>query len=285
MPRQLSRTTINEYLPIIRSIQADLDARLQSPSFENHMIFRTAENTIGQKFGFRALAHVLSIICGWVKETGITTGKGQDAYCFVKTNDTGTWSRMYELIEKNLSRYEQDQKPSLLSLTEEAEGPIAKLPEGATWEDVELCFNDKYTVTIFFKGSVLGKYDYTDLGFAMKNTKDKKANKSWRFLRQLAIAQQYRKITPPTKSLFISPLETTPDGCDQIKRDLSNGLRHVFGISNDPFETYDPDVGYTTRFKLVPEPDLRGNGELHPSGGTLYEEKTSDTLLGIDDLQ
>lgn len=285
MPRQLSQTTINEYLPIIRSIQADLDARLQSPSFENSPIFRTAENTLGMKYGFPALAQVLSIICGWIEETGITTGKIQDAYCFVKTNDTGLWSRMYELIEKNLSAYEQNEKSTRSSKIAQIAEPVVKLPEGTAWEDLELRFSDAHTVTVVHKSENHGSYDYADLGFAMDNTKDKKPNKPWLFLHQLAIAQQYKQVTLPTKSLFLTPLDTTPAGCDQIKRDLFKGFRDAFGILCDPFEKYDPEVGYATKFKLTPEPGFRGNGELHPSGGTLYEEKVSDIFLGINDTQ
>lgn len=286
MPRQLSQSTINEYLPIIRSIQADLDARLQHPSFENNPIFRTAENTLGQRYGFPALAQVLGIICGWIEETGITRGKMQDSYCFVKTNDAGLWSRMYELIEENISTYLQDKKTVSSSKTEDKIEPVVKLPKGAIWEDLELRFKNTHTIDIFHKRELVSTQDYERLGFGARNTRDKNPNKSWNFLHLLAIAIGYEARKTPLKSLFIDPLKTSEMGCDQIRGRLSEKLKRAFGISSDPFQPYDRYRGYQTKFVLKSERNLRGDGELHASGGTLYEEKVSGNILeGMSDYQ
>ena len=283
MPRQLSQTTINEYLPIIRSIQADLDARLQSPSFENSPIFRTAENTLGYKYSFPALAHVLSIICGWIEETGITTGKIQDAYCFVKTNDTGLWSRMYELIEENISTYLEDKTPSKSLKTKENGGTVIKLPKGAVWEEIELRFKDAHTVNILRKGTLICTVDNEQLGLGARNTKNKSPNKSWKLLSLLAIAAGHGAQKAPVKSLFIGPLKTSEAGCDQIKGRLSKRLKQAFGISDDPFCPYNRKDGYKTKFSLKPESVLMGNGVPHASGGRLYDEKVGGILEGMDD--
>lgn len=283
MPRTLSRSTINEYLPIIRSIQADLDARLQNPSFENSPIFRIAENTLGHKFGFQALAQVLGIIRGWIGEAGITTGKGQDSYCFVKTNDKGLWSRMYELIEENVSTYQQDKTATPSPKMEKRIESIIKLPKGTAWKDLELRFKDIHTITIFHKGEILSIQDYERMGFGTGNTRDKKPNKSWTFLHLLAVIAGYEKYKTPVKSLFLNPLETSEAGCDQIKGRLSEKLKRAFGISNDPFHPYSSDKGYRTKFALKPEPVLRGDGELHTSGGALYDEKVNISFEGMND--
>lgn len=284
MTRQLSQSTINEYLPIIRSIQADLDARLQSPSFENSPIFRIAENTLGHKFGFQALAQVLSIVRGWIGETGITTGKGQDSYCFVKTNDAGLWSRMYELIEENISAYQKNEAPTSSSKTKEKIGTIVNLPKGTEWKDLEFRFKNTHAIDVFYRGELVGTEDYERLGFGTGNTRDKNPNKSWEFLRLLAITTGYEAKKAPMKSLFIDPLKTTEVGCDQIKGRLSEKLKPAFGIWDDPFHPYDRDKGYQTKFALKPERGLRGDGELHASGGTLYGEKLhSNVLEGMED--
>lgn len=107
MARALNQTTIIEYLPIIREIQAFLDFRLQDPDMEKRCCFRFTYNSLGRNYGFLQLANAQSIICGWIDETGIKIGTGEEAYCFIKTNDTGLWSRMHELIEENIDKYEQ----------------------------------------------------------------------------------------------------------------------------------------------------------------------------------
>lgn len=150
------------------------------------------------------------------------------------------------------------------------------LPSDARWEDTELRFMDAHTVELRYKGDRKGSYDYADLGFARMNTKGKKFDKQWKLLAFLSIIAPHEKnfIASP-KSLAVH-LVTTPGGCEKIKSALAKKLRIAFGIQGDPFYPYDPTTGYQTRFGLVPEPDIRGDGELHASGSRIFDRVTPD---------
>lgn len=47
------------------------------------------------------------------------------------------------------------------------------------------------------------------------------------------------------------------------KEKLSKQLKFCFGISeHDPFKIHNEGMGYITKFKIQPDPDLRGDGEI-----------------------
>jgi len=188
-------------------------------------------------------------------------------------------------------RKKEQSAKQLQSGGEKTRSPI-QLPRGTTWENIEIRFKDMHTIAIFVNGEHRSDHDYIILGFAKRNaTKDEKFDKQWKFLHLLAIVVEHRDIRPPTKALLIDSLETTSDGFDQIKSTLSKKLKSVFEILDDPFHPYDPETGYRPKFTLKPEPSFRNDGELHASGGKLFEEnigdahkeKSEDTLEGRDD--
>ena len=50
-------------------------------------------------------------------------------------------------------------------------------------------------------------------------------------------------------------------GVMKLKEKLSDKLQEIFGISDEPFSDYEKNQYYQTKFKLTPEPILRGDGE------------------------
>ena len=59
---------------------------------------------------------------------------------------------------------------------------------------------------------------------------------------------------------------------EKQKSDLAKGLRLAFGIQEDPFERYTHETGYQPKFTLLPEKEMRGDGELHHSGAVDFED-------------
>lgn len=160
---------------------------------------------------------------------------------------------------------------------------IVPMPVGATWDHIGVNFTDPHTLRISYKGKLVGAYDYALLGFARKNTKDRLPDKQWGFLLQLAILTEMKGAKPTTRHLSKSLVIKT-DACEKSKQNLSKKLQAAFGISDDPFKKYDSIEGYRTKFTLKPEPLLRGDGEVHRSGGSLldwkeYEDQSDEDLL------
>ncbi len=150
--------------------------------------------------------------------------------------------------------------------------PVVKLPLEARWEDVELRFKDGHTIDLFYKHEFKGGYYHADLDFAMGNTKDGRPDKQWQLLSLLSIATQFNKDFVATAESLAVPLKTTPGLCEKMKSKLDKKLRTAFGIKQSPFYPYNKEVGYRTKFTLVPEPAIRRNGDLHGSAGHLFED-------------
>ena len=160
---------------------------------------------------------------------------------------------------------------------------MVTMPAGATWDHTELRFADAHTLRVLYKEKLMGQYDYATLGFARKNTKEGLSDKQWDFLTQLSILTEM-KSAKPTKRNLSSQLGITPSACEKVKEKLSKKLQVAFGISDDPFKKYDSIEGYRPTFILKPEPLLRGDGEVHRSGGSLmgwkdYGEDSAEDLL------
>lgn len=152
---------------------------------------------------------------------------------------------------------------------------VVPMPEGAKWEDVEFAFMDGHTLKISHKEKLLGLYDYAVLGFAKHNTRDKSPDYQWKFLEKLSLLLEFGSMKPTTQNLAMG-WRIKVGACEKRKESLSKKLQTACGISDDPFRLYDATQGYRPKFKLIPEPLLRGDGDVHASGGELFIWKESE---------
>lgn len=150
-----------------------------------------------------------------------------------------------------------------------------QIPGGARWEDVRLDLKDNRSIDIFYKNERMGNFDYEDIGLIRKNTTRKTPDRQAEFLEKISFVSMSGSPFKPTVQDVATEMKITVATCHQVKKSLAEKLRMAFGIHNDPFLRYDHAEGYRTRFALRPYSLLRGDGELHASGGNLYEETTN----------
>lgn len=147
--------------------------------------------------------------------------------------------------------------------------PKIDVPDGAKWSDMTIAFKNSQDVEVRFKDTRLGIFSHEQLGFARGNTEMNSPNKLWLLLEMLAMAEEFesdQKIVLTNDHLKDVFKCKKVNVIEKQKSSLSMSLRQAFGIHEDPFEKYTNEQGYRPKFKLRPEPVLRGNGELHASG-------------------
>lgn len=186
------------------------------------------------------------------------------------------------LIPHKHSLY-RDIDTDVLAIIREQADPVVKLPHGAQWSYVVCHFIDGHTLSVSYNGKLIGKYDHDKLGFAMRNTRDGKPNKQWELLQLLALLDSYKsrehgKLTQPTVATIAEMFEVKVGVIYKRIQTLSHTLQDAFGINDNPFDEYNPELGYQLKFHLKPETLVRGKGSLFPSGSVLFEDK-----IGIDD--
>lgn len=150
---------------------------------------------------------------------------------------------------------------------------LVKLPIVISWEtDIELRFKDPHTLSVLHKDKLLGSYSFIELGFDRKNTREteRKPDKQWGLLHQISIIVETGYIFNTTPGELAMHLKISKAACYKLKASLSKKLQLAFGIPDDPFQEYNPEIGYRLKFTVRPEPLLRGDGELHASGGKLF---------------
>lgn len=153
----------------------------------------------------------------------------------------------------------------------ESKCAVVELPSDTRWEHLELRFKDPHTLSVFYKGRRMRDCDYSDLGFARKNTRDRKPDKQWGLLIQLSIIAEQKKIMVPTTENLSRSLNITKAALQKNKQALARKLSSALGIVDSPFNFYDTHCGYQLKCKLRSESLLRGDGELHRSGGRLLD--------------
>lgn len=151
---------------------------------------------------------------------------------------------------------------------------LIPIPDGARWEDIRLDLKDNRSIDVFYKNEPMGNCGYEDLGLVRKNTSKNIPDKQSKFLERLSLASMPGNSSKMTVENMASAMGASKEMCHQIKKSLSEKLRFAFKISGQPFFSYDPAEGYRPRFELKPIPLFRGDGELHASGGSLYDETT-----------
>lgn len=151
--------------------------------------------------------------------------------------------------------------------------PKVKLPPNAKWQDLTLSFINTEDIEVKYGDTIIGKHSHEDLGFTQANTEWKKPDRRWGLLQVIsALAGRQPKI-PATKQHLMNVCGvTSPNAVEKRKSDLSMGLRQAFGINEEPFNRYTNETGYQPKFTLLPEKELRGDGELHRSGVVDFED-------------
>lgn len=147
------------------------------------------------------------------------------------------------------------------------------LPPGADWNKIKCSFIDRHTLSIWYEDKKIGDFGHEVLGFARMSTAGHKPDKQWELLRRLAIINSSNnRVRPTFGELFTQPAKNI-QACYKLKHNLAKKLKLAFGLSDDPFYKYDDYAGYRLKFSLLPERDLRGNGELRFSGSPLYDRE------------
>lgn len=149
-----------------------------------------------------------------------------------------------------------------------------QIPNEAKWEDIRLDLKDNRSITVFYKDERVGNFGYEDFSLVRKSTARKVPDRQAEFLEKISFVSMPGSSFKATIQDVAVEMNIKADTCHQIKKSLAEKLRVAFGIHGDPFLRYDPIEGYRTRFALRPFSLLRGDGEMHASGGKLYEETT-----------
>lgn len=151
--------------------------------------------------------------------------------------------------------------------------PKVELPPNAKWQDLTLSFITTEDIEVKYGDTSIGKYSHEDLGFAQNNTEWKKPDRCWALLTVLAVASTFEPKMVMTKDHLMNVCKvTSQNAVEKQKSDLAKGLRTVFGIQEDPFERYTHEAGYRPKFTLLPEKELRGDGELRHSGAVDFND-------------
>lgn len=89
------RTTIDECMPLIREIAAEMDVSLKLRALAS----RTRLNVYGlsDRYGYSQIARAASILCHWVRETGIERDTTFPGFQLVATR-SGGWERASEIL-------------------------------------------------------------------------------------------------------------------------------------------------------------------------------------------
>lgn len=156
--------------------------------------------------------------------------------------------------------------------------PLLELSTDAQWRDMEIKFLNQYDIDIYFKGKFLKKSNHEEMGFFRKGTKDKKPDKQWKLLELLSVIYSNKKHAKATIEIISQSLRVSKDACMKIKEKLNKKLQEVFGIYDTPFFDYGEKDEYQAKFKLKPESELRGNGEVFIAR-TRYDDKIGYKIL------
>lgn len=139
--------------------------------------------------------------------------------------------------------------------TEQAIQPL-NIPYGTAWEDIEIRFKNEYDIEIFVHGKFFINTNNEQLGFFDSRSKDKKPSSQWTLLRGISANRGILDMSRCADELARERIR-------KQKEKLSKQLKFCFGISEyDPFETHNDRMGYIAKFKVQPDPDLRGDGEI-----------------------
>ena len=152
--------------------------------------------------------------------------------------------------------------------------PKVELPPNAKWQDLTLSFINSQDIEVKYGDTSIGKYSHENLGFAQANTEWRNPDRRWTLLYVLAVTGAYRPKVIINKDHLMQVCGVkSANAVEKQKSDLAKGLRATFGINDEPFEKYSHETGYQPKFTLLPDKDLRGDGELRHSGVVDFEDE------------
>lgn len=149
------------------------------------------------------------------------------------------------LDEEKSHRKNQDAKKEIHALS---------TPPRTAWEDIEIKFVNDYEIEIYASKKFIEKISYERL--ACVNSKNKNPDIQWKLLQKFSVSKGSYSIN---QCRDIKEREKMR----QQKGKLSRRLKKLFGIdAYDPIYLHSETQCYIARFKIQPEPNLRGSGEL-----------------------
>lgn len=125
-----------------------------------------------------------------------------------------------KIIEK--SEYELRETKSLKAIKS-----LVRLSTTINWGiDLELRFKDLHTLSVLYKGKLLGDYSFIELGFDRKNTREteRKPDKQWGLLHQISIIAETGYTFNTTPGELAMHLKISKAACYKLKASLSNKL-------------------------------------------------------------
>jgi len=127
------------------------------------------------------------------------------------------------------------------------------IPPKTNWEDIEIRFLNGDDIKVLAHGTFIETVSSEGLGCV--NSKNGSPDKQWNLLQNLSISEgrfdinRFRDIKEKEKF-------------KQQRGALSQRLKKLIGIEDDPIPFDKVKKSYIARFKILPEGDLRGDGEL-----------------------
>ncbi len=267
MGKEISARAVAAYLPTIMKAVASIEAEL---ALYPDLAGRASLHVLGleKETGSSNLTHAMRIMNAWLEGTKFKA----DFRFFHKIEPDADWNDMVALLNGKITSHDTSAIGPRAKAARRGAGPtIQGIPDGAVWDDIEIRFLNAHEVMVSHKGKALEKHGYDQLGFAAKNTKDHRPNKGWDFLTKLSIATMKSAGKQRVEDIA-AKMHVTRGACAQMKKSAAKNLRKAFDIDADPFYDYKVVGEYRPRFKLVPEPVLRGDGELHRSGRSLRDD-------------
>jgi len=174
-------------------------------------------------------------------------------------------------IANRLNDYIGEENPLMKKMSKEKNGKKIiniDFPEEVKWENVKIKIKDnlKY-IQIYYKKKFIKEISYEEIGFNA-NKKESKEDRQWALLlilSKLNNTEVNNKITPDELSRMLTNYtkkQINKENIHQIKKKLSEKLKQIFKTEEDPFFDYKEKGFYKTKFELIPETELRGDGEI-----------------------
>lgn len=163
-----------------------------------------------------------------------------------------------QLIKNNLSLEDKDIKSDLKNKIVPLEFEIKNF----VWEDIILKFDNAFDIRIYIKNEFMGTYSHERLGFFKANTNDKKEDVQWIFFKKMSISNGIFDFNKHLNfgTSAIEQKNAIKEKHRVIISNLSKHLKKLFTLKERPFDC--ENEKYTAKFKLEPEPLLRGKGEV-----------------------
>ena len=135
-----------------------------------------------------------------------------------------------------------------------ARGPSSRgitplqIPGGTKWADITIQFISRQSVQIDIKGAFSGVKTFIELGFKDRKSKYGQPDKIWRTFYVLAFGEG----TFPDGSLDHKDLVNLKHHLSILRK----RLKYVFGIAEDPFYPFYPDMKYVSIFQISSRPEV-----------------------------